>query len=291
MTGAPARPGGVRRVDAHQHFWDPTVARYPWMSGRFEPLRRRFEPADLRPLLAAQGIDATVLVQVRSSLDETREFLQVAADTDFVAGVVGWVDLTAPDVADTLAWLRHGPGGDRLVGVRHPLNEEPDPQWLGRADVRRGLSAVEEAGLCFDLLVWSREMPSGLEAARDMPGLRLVLDHMGKPAIGSGRDEAWLRMIRGFERLDNVTVKLSGIATEADADHWTVDDLRPYVDVVMDTFGPSRVMFGSDWPVCLAAASYHMWVSCVEQLVGGLSVQETVRVFGQTATEAYGLAP
>jgi L-fuconolactonase len=279
----------VPRVDAHQHFWDPSLASYPWMSGRFEPLRRRFGPSDLRPLLVEQRIDATVLVQVRPSLEETREFLALAAETDFVAGVVGWVDLTAPDVADTLDRLRAGPGGERLVGVRHQLDEEPDPDWIMRADVRRGLCAVQQAGLRYDLLVWAREMPFGLEVARAMPDLRFVLDHLGKPTVGRGRDERWEMMIRDLARLDNVTVKLSGLVTEVRADHWTADDVRPCVDVVMESFGPSRVMFGSDWPVCCAATDYGTWVSCVERLLGGLSASERARVFGGVASDVYGL--
>jgi L-fuconolactonase len=281
----------LRLIDSHAHFWDPTKAHYPWMSTAPDVFRQPYGPADLLPTLAALGVEATILVQARSSLDETRQLLQAAADSDLVAGVVGWVDLTAADVAETIAWLRHGPGGDRLVGIRHQINEEADPRWLCRPDVRRGLSAVQDADLCFDLLVWAREMPAALELATQMPGLRFVLDHMGKPAVMAGRDEAWSRMIREFRRLDNCAVKLCGIAEEADVRRWTIEDLRPFVDVVLDCFGPSRVMFGSDWPVCLVAVSYDRWLECAEQLTGSLSGPEKADIFAGTAAAVYRLSP
>ncbi len=280
-----------RRIDSHLHFWDPTTAHYPWMSTAPEILRRPYGPADVLPKLAALGVDATILAQARSSLDETRQLLRTAADTDVVAGVVGWVDLTAPDVAETIAWLRHGPGGERLVGIRHQINEEPDPRWLCRPDVRRGLRAVQDADLCFDLLVWGREMPAALELATQMPGLRFVLDHMGKPAVKGGRDEAWSRMIRDFGRLGHCAVKFCGIAEEADVRRWTIEDLRPFVDVVLECFGPSRVMFGSDWPVCLVAVSYDRWLECAEQLTESLSGPEKADVFGGTAATVYRPSP
>src|SRR5258708_1298853 len=178
-------------IDAHHHFWDPTKASYPWMTDALAPIRRRFGPEDIEPLLAANGVDQTILVQTRSSIDETREFLATAARHDFIAGVVGWVDLTAPDVAKQLASLRAGPGGAKLIGIRHQVHDEPDPEGLARKDVRRGLAAVGETGLAYDILVRTRELPAALALAKALPDMRFVIDHIAKPPIASGATSEW----------------------------------------------------------------------------------------------------
>jgi L-fuconolactonase len=276
-------------IDAHHHFWDPGRADYPWMTAELEPIRRPFGPDDLRPLIGAAGIERTVLVQTRSSLEETSEFLGTAAAEPFVAGVVGWVDLTDPAVADAFARLREGAGGERLVAIRHQVHDEPDPAWLERPDVRRGLGAVEAAGLAYDLLVRTRELPAAVDVARDMPDLRLVVDHIAKPPIATGQLEPWARGLRALAAFPNVTCKLSGMVTEADWARWTPGDLRPYVDVVLEAFGPARLMFGSDWPVCLLAAGYDRVIGTARELVAGLSPSERARVFGETAAEIYGM--
>jgi L-fuconolactonase len=276
-------------IDSHHHFWDPSRADYPWMTDEVAPIRRAFGPADLRPLLAAQAIDRTILVQTRSSTDETREFLATAAAEPFVGGVIGWVDLTDPAVADEIAGLRAGPGGERLAGIRHQVHDEPDPAWLNRPDVRRGLRAVADAGLAYDLLVRTRELPAALAAVRARPDVRFVVDHLGKPRIATAEIEPWAGWLRGLAALPNVWCKVSGMVTEADWRSWTVADLRPYVDVVLEAFGPARLLFGSDWPVCLLAASYDRVVAAAHELLAGLSRDEQARVFGGTATEVYGL--
>lgn len=277
-------------VDAHHHFWDPSRAEYPWMTDELASIRRPFGPDDLRPLLAASGIERTVLVQTRSSPEESAEFLATAADEPFIAGVVGWVNLRHPGVGDQIAELRAGPGGDRLVAIRHQVHDEQDPEWLKRQDVRRGLSAVESAGLAFDLLVRTRELPAAVDTVRARPGQRFVLDHLAKPPIASRRLEPWRARIHRVAELPNVTCKLSGMVTEADWKTWTTDDLRPYVREVIEAFGPGRLLFGSDWPVCLVAASYERVVSTARELVADLSEPEQERVFGGTAAEVYGLA-
>ena len=276
-------------VDAHHHFWDPATAEYPWLTGDFEPIRRAFGPADLAPLLRATRIDHTVLVQARSSADETRAFLATAAGEPFIAGVVGWVDLTATSVRDDLATLRARPGGDRLVGIRHQVQDEPDPDWLGRPDVRRGLREVADAGLAYDLLVRARELPAAIDAAAALPELRFVLDHAAKPPIASRAMEPWSTLIGQIARLDNVSCKLSGLVTEADWATWTPASLQPYVETVLEAFGPARVMFGSDWPVCLVAATYEDVVETANELTARLTATERAGVFGGTAIETYGL--
>jgi L-fuconolactonase len=281
-------PGVV--IDAHHHFWDPSTADYPWLTGPLEPIRRRFDPDDLRPELEANGVSGTILVQTRSSLAETREFLETAERTRFVVGVVGWVDLTEPDVLDVLRELRLHPGGERLVGVRHQVHDEPDPDWLRRDDVRRGLHAVQQAGLTFDLLVRPRELLAALDTVRALPLLRFVIDHIAKPPIASGELEPWASLIAPFGELPNVFCKVSGMVTEADWQKgWTVDDLRPYVDHVLEVFGPKRLLFGSDWPVCLVAGSYGRVIGASKELFAGLTEAEHGKVFAATARRVYRL--
>ncbi len=284
-----AEPRG-RAVDAHHHFWDPDRAEYPWMTEELAPIRRAFGPEDLRPHLAARGVEQTVLVQTRASLDETREFLATAAATDFVAGVVGWADLTDPGVMDTIAELRDGPGGRFLAAIRHQVHDEADAEWLLRPEVRRGLRAVESAGLVYDLLVRTRELPAAIDTVRAMPDLPFVLDHLAKPEIREGRLEPWAGRIDELAELANVSCKVSGMVTEADWRAWQPADLRPYVDHALQAFGPGRLLYGSDWPVCLLAATYEEVFDAASALLGELSLPERTAVFGGNATRLYRLS-
>jgi L-fuconolactonase len=219
---------------------------------------------------------------------ETEEFLAVAAASDgLIAGVVGWVDLADPGVADALARLRALPGGERLVGVRHQVQDEPDPDWLARPAVRRGLRAVADAGLAYDLLVLVPQLPAALAAVRDLPEGRFVLDHAAKPAIAAGAMEPWAGALAELARPPNVTCKLSGLVTEATWDDWDAERIRPYADHVLASFGPDRVMFGSDWPVCELAASYSEVRALAEALLEGLSPGERDAVLGAAATRVY----
>ena len=292
----------MTRIDAHHHVWrlsdsprptpgpGPRPRPHGWLdTPDMASVRRDFTLDDLAPETTAAGIDRTILVQVLPDLDETADFLALAASSDLVAGVVGWVDLTAGDVADRLAALRAGPGGELLVGIRHLVQAEPDPAWLNRPDVRRGLAAVSDADLVYDLLTVPEQLPAALDTARALPGLTFVLDHISKPPIASGEREPWAARIRELAAEPNVFCKLSGMVTEADRDSWTTSDLRPYADIVLEVFGPSRVMFGSDWPVCLVAASYEQLVRTTGELTSGLSAAERAEVFGSTAARAYRL--
>jgi L-fuconolactonase len=259
-------------VDAHQHFWDPAVADYAWMSEEVEPLRRRFGPDDLAPLLAAHGVDATVVVQARGSLDETRALLELAAATPFVAGVVGWVDLTAD--------AKHGLNG--LVGVRHQVHDEPDPNWLLRDDVQRGLAAVGDAGLAYDLVVRPAQLPAAAAAVRRHPESSFVLDHVGNPPPRSGEVAAWRHGVAALAELPNVTCKLSGLFTLAE----TGADLAPIVEQALRWFGAERCMFGSDWPVCLLATDYGAALALVRDAV---PERDRELVLSGTAIRTYGL--
>jgi L-fuconolactonase len=276
-------------LDAHHHLWDPRVRDYPWMAApALDPIRRPYGLQELRDRAAAAGVERTVLVQTVPDEAETEEFLALASSSGgLIAGVVGWVDLTDPGVADALARLRALPGGQCLVGVRHQVQDEPDPGWLSRPAVRRGLRAVAGAGLAYDLLVLVPQLPEALAAVRDLPEGRFVLDHAAKPPIAAGAIEPWADALAELARLPNVSCKLSGLVTEAGWDDWDAERIRPYADHVLASFGPDRVMFGSDWPVCELAASYAEVRSLADELLEGLSPSERDAVLCTTATRVY----
>jgi len=278
----------VTIVDAHHHVWDLSVRDQDWIA-EGSPLRRDFTMADLAPEAHAAGVDRTILVQTITVPEETPEFLALAAEQELIAGVVGWTDLTRTDIADELARLRELPGGAYLKGIRHQVQGEPDPEWLLRPDVRRGLAAVAEAGLVYDLVVLPHQLPACVKAAESLPQLTFALDHLGKPPIAVGTLEPWASDLRSLAALPNTVGKLSGLVTEADPTAWTLDDLRPYAETALDAFGPDRLMFGSDWPVCVLAASYGQVVSLAEELTASLDPGEREQVFTGTATRVYGL--
>lgn len=271
-------------IDAHHHLWEDLARRdYDWLAD-LDAIRRPYTVDDLT---AVSPADRTVLVQTVATVEETSEFLATAAATPLIAGVVGWEDLTAPDIADRLAALRESPGGDTLVGIRHPAQGEADPAWLTRPDVIRGVKAVAEAGLTYDILVLPPQHEAAIALADAVPGARLVLDHAGKPAIAEGGYEPWARFLTALAARPNVFCKLSGLVTEADWTKWTVDELRPYASHVLETFGPDRVMYGSDWPVCELAATYEQVYDSARAFTNALSPTEQDDVFGGTARRAY----
>jgi L-fuconolactonase len=281
----------VTSVDAHHHFWDTRSGRfeYPWMSGAAAGLAGSYGPDELGPLARQAGIEHTVLVQTISDVEETEVFLSMAEASDLVAAVVGWVDLTDPAVDESLDRLKARADGRWLKGIRHQVHDEEDPDWLLRPDVRRGLESVKRAGLVYDLLVRPRELPAALRLAQEMPDTRFVVDHIAKPVIASGELEPWAGYMRRLADDPWVSVKLSGMVTEADWETWTVDDLRPYVDRLLEWFGPDRLMFGSDWPVCTLAATYGEVHAAATELLADLSATERAAVFGGTAVNVYTL--
>ena len=280
----------ARIVDAHHHLWDLGVRDQDWITGpALAPLRRDFLLEDYHLLAEAYGITASVVVQTVTVAEETPELLALAAGSDLIVGVVGWTDLTAPDVADRIAALAERPGAAKLVGLRHQVQNEPDPDWLTRPDVLRGLEAVARAGLVNDLVITAGQLPAAARAAAAVPDLMFVLDHLGKPPIASGRTEPWEADLRRLAALPNTAAKLSGLVTEADWQQWKVADLRPYADTALDAFGPGRLMFGSDWPVCTLAAAYGDVLAAARDLTGQLSPAEREAVFSGTAATVYGL--
>jgi L-fuconolactonase len=264
-------------VDAHQHFWDPERGHYPFLDD-VPSLRRRFGPKDLQPELDSNRIAGSIVVQARSSLDETVDLLGIAAATPWVVGVIGWVDLTAPDdVAGTLAAF----AGRGLVGIRHQVHDEPDPEWIVRGDVQRSLRTIADADLAFDLLVRSRELPAAIACARANHDLRFVLDHVGKPPFGTSMTE-WRDGIARLAQLSNVFCKLSGLLTETPDLALAADAVREAVEI----FGTDRCMFGSDWPVCLLAAGY---TDSLDLVQSAIAPEAAPAIFAATATRAYGL--
>ena len=285
MTSATKFPA----IDAHHHFWDPDRGDYPWMAGPVLPIRRVFTPDDMCPLLAPAGVQKTILVQTWSSLQESRDFLALAEATDFIAGVVAWVDLTAPDVGERLDDLLAGPGGKWLVGIRHQVHDEADPRWLCRPDVWHGLRAVQARGLVYDLLIRPREMAAALETVRALPELRFVIDHIAKPEIAKAGFSRWSKLMTPFGIEANVWCKLSGMVTEADWATWTPDQITPYIDEVLRIFGPARCMMGTDWPVSLLASEYGRTVDLVRDAIAGLDEKSQRAVLWRAAAEAYQL--
>ncbi len=279
------------RIDAHHHFWDPGKRHYYWMdSDAVAPIRRPIGPEDMRPLLAAAGIDGTVVVQAVPDPGETTDMLEQAARTSFVRGVVGWADLASPSLAATLAALKEGPGGEYLVGIRHQAHDEADPDWLVRPEIIAGIRACHEVGLAYDLLVRERELPAAIACVEALPrDMRLVVDHVAKPRIASGVMQPWLDLMQRIAAFPNVHCKLSGMVTEADWGTWSVADLAPYANRVIELFGPERVMFGSDWPVSLLAAPYERVVAACDELVSSLSTAARDAIMGGNAQRFYRL--
>ena len=281
-------------VDAHHHVWDLDVRPQPWLEEPgHEPIRRNFSSHALRSAasrpIAGRRLTSTVVVQCIASLSETRDLLALADSDPLIGAVVGWADLTSPAIGDVLDDLRTGPGGRYLRAVRHVVEGESDPHWLQRPDVERGLRAVGERGLGYDVLIHSRQLDQAIHLAEGLPELPLVLDHAGKPPIAAGELADWERRLRLLAAYPQVVCKVSGLITEADHEKWTVDDIRPVWDVLLSAFGPDRLMFGSDWPVANLAGGWNRWAATVDELLDGCSDTEAIAVLAGTATALYRL--
>ncbi|MBL6830388.1 MAG: amidohydrolase family protein [Pirellulales bacterium] len=274
------------RVDAHQHFWRYDPAEYDWIGEGMERLARNYLPADLAPLLTAEGIAGSVAVQARQTIEETRWLLGLAAKHPAILGVVGWVDLRSSEVGEQLREFAANP---RFVGVRHVVQNEPDVRFLlGEAFVG-GLRQLHGFGLTYDLLLFPPQLPAAVELAGMMPEQPFVLDHLAKPLIKPGILDPWQADLRALARHPNVSCKLSGLVTEAAWQGWKRADFAPYLEVALEAFGPKRLMLGSDWPVCLLAAEYPDVVGIVTDFIARLSDSEQALILGSTASRFYGL--
>jgi len=274
------------RIDAHQHFWNYSAAEYPWIGTGLERLARDYLPSDLEPLLAAEQIDGSVAVQARQSVEESLWLLALAKAHPLVKGVVGWVDLRSDRVGDDLRMVAAHP---KFVGVRHVVQDERDPRFVLGEGFIRGLRQLRQHGLTYDLLLYPTQLPAAVELVALLPEQPFVVDHLAKPRIAAGEIEGWGRDIRAIARHDTVCCKVSGMVTEAARQGWKRADFTLYLDVVLEAFGPERLMFGSDWPVCLLAGEYADVATIPRDYFSRLSATEQRMIWGGTAARFYGL--
>jgi len=268
------------RIDAHQHFWIYSPEEYGWIDDSMRTIRRNFLPADLTSELQRNGFAGSVAVQARQTLDETRHLLSLADQNSQVLGVVGWVDLRSRDVRSQLSEFSNHP---KFVGVRHIVQSEPDDRFLLRDDFMRGIATLEEFDLAYDILIYTQHLPVAAEFVARFPRHRFVLDHMAKPPIKAGRIADWAEGVRRLARFQNVFCKLSGLVTEADWQHWKPEHINPYLDVAFEAFGPERLMIGSDWPVCLVAATYTSAMNVVQNWLRQFPLETQAAILGENA--------
>ena len=273
-------------IDAHHHLWRYNDRDYVWMSGEMAALRRDFVMPDLERVTRESGVDGTIAVQARQTLEETLWLLELAAHHPLLLGVVGWIALAAPDVAGYLDRLA---GNAKLKGVRHVLHDEPDDLYMLREDFNRGVSLLQVRGLVYDILIFERHLPQTLTFVDRHPQQIFVVDHIAKPRIREGMIASWKKNLTELAKRENVYCKISGMATEAEWKSWSPEQLRPYFDVVLAAFGPERLMFGSDWPVLTLAGSYRRWVETFRGFIAELSGDEQSEICSGTATRAYRL--
>lgn len=275
-------------IDAHHHFWQLSKPfNYQWLNApALAKIHRDFLPEHLRPLIESVHVDKTIFVQTQHDVAENRWVLALAEQHDFLAGVVGWVDLASPHCERQLLDFKDHP---KFVGVRHVIQDEPDDNFIIRDDVLRGLRVLEEHRVPFDLLFYEKHLRHAATLARQLPDLPLVIDHLAKPHIKEKKIDDWLPHLRAAAQFPNVYCKLSGMITEADWQHWKPADLRPYVQAALDCFGPDRCMFGSDWPVCELAGTYQQVHQALVEALGPISKTERDAIFGGTAIRFYRL--
>ncbi len=275
------------KIDSHQHFWNYSAAQYPWITPG-SPLEKDWLPGDLEALQRPLGLDGSIAVQARQSLEESQWLLELAAKNPRIVGVVGWVDLRSPKVADDLAALARNP---RFVGVRHVVQAEPDDRFLLGAEFVRGLNRLQQFRLKYDLLVFPKQLPAACELVEHLAGQPFVLDHCAKPDIANGKMQPWADLIARLAAHPNVYCKVSGLVTEAKWDDWSLEKLRPYLDVVEGAFGRDRLMWGSDWPVALLASDYARWLATAREWTARWSAEEQAAFFGGNACRFYGVDP
>ncbi|MDP0501300.1 MAG: amidohydrolase family protein [Verrucomicrobiota bacterium JB022] len=273
------------RIDAHHHLWHYDPVAYDWIDDSMAVIRRDFLPNDLAETTTAAGIDGVISVQARQMEEETRWLLELAADSSLIRGVVGWLPLISPE----LPALLDSYAAPKLVGLRHVLQGEPDPAYMLGADFNRGIAELTKRDLAYDILILEHQLPQAIELVDRHPQQRFIVDHIAKPRIRDGELQPWADRMRDLARRPNVWCKLSGVVTEADPSAWTPEQLRPYMETALECFGPQRLMFGSDWPVCLVGMEYARWVALVEDLVSRLSPDEQTAFWASNATRAYRL--
>ncbi|MFT5302764.1 MAG: L-fuconolactonase [Mariniblastus sp.] len=276
-------------VDSHHHFWDRSLSQFDnsWQENPgLENICKTFLPEHLKPMIDAAGVEKTVFVQTQHNLEENRWILGLAEQHDWIAGVVGWVDLASPDCESQVEEFKDHP---KFVGVRHVVQDEANDDFIVQDDVLRGLAVLEKHEVPFDLLFFVKHLKHAATVAQKFPNQKFVIDHLAKPVIKESKTQDWIENLIAAAACDNVWCKLSGMVTEADWKTWTPDDLKPYVDAALENFGVERCMFGSDWPVCELAANYQQVFDALTHCIGGVSESERARILGQNAIDFYSL--
>ena len=271
------------RIDSHQHFWNYRSDQYPWIQADW-PIRKDFLPGDLKPLLDAAGLEGSIAVQARQTIEESRWLLQLTDANPFIKGVVGWVDLRSTDVERQLSELSRHP---KFVGVRHVVQDEPDDDFMLGEAFQQGIGKLKPFGLTFDLLVFPKQLPAAIRLVEAFPEQSFVLDHIAKPSIKTGTMEPWRERIQRLATFPNCWCKVSGMVTEANWRDWKPDNFKPYLDVVFESFGMDRLMFGSDWPVCLLAGTYEQVHGLINDYTHGRDAAAQARFFGGNAARFY----
>jgi len=278
--------GRMPIIDAHHHLWRYTKAEYGWIDESMEVLRRDFLAEDLKEAMRSAGVDGTVVVQARQTMEETRWLLDLAEANPEIRGVTGWAPIAG---ADFPAVMEEFEGRTKLKGLRHVIQAEKDENYILREDFNAGIRALDGSGLVYEILIYERHLPQTIEFVDRHPKQLFVLDHVAKPLIAAGLVEPWATRMRELAERENVWCKLSGMVTEADWTSWSPEKLKPYMDAAVEAFGPGRLLAGSDWPVCLVACSYERWWQVLREYFAGFSEQERASIFGGNATEVYGL--
>ena len=273
-------------IDSHQHFWNYNREEFDWINNDMTSIRRSFLPKDLKATLSGTGVEWVVSVQARQSLEETDWLLQLASENEFIKGVVGWVPLSDKNISEILSRFKNN---NLLKGVRHVIQGEPDPQFILKKNFNTGISQLKNYGLVYDILIFGRQLPNTIRFVDQHPDQPFVLDHIAKPEIRLNEIKVWGKDIKELARRENVSCKLSGMVTEANFTTWSEDQLKPYFDVVLEAFGPGRLLFGSDWPVCLVATSYKSWLKLVKKWISKLSNLEQEQILSKNARMVYNL--
>jgi L-fuconolactonase len=277
----------TERIDAHHHLWRYSKEEYGWITGNMAPIARDFLPHDLQQVLTSSGIQGSVAVQARQTLEETQSLLDFAQEFPIIRGVVGWAPIASPEFSQVLERFHHF---HKLKGLRHVVQDEPDDAFLLRPDFNAGIALIKRYGLVYDILIFERQLPAAISFVDRHPSQIFVVDHIAKPRIRDRVLEPWRTNIRELARRENVFCKLSGMVTEAHWAQWSLPDLLPYFEVVLEAFGPKRLMAGSDWPVCLLAATYQTWFSTLREFISRLSSAEQEMILGSVATKVYSLS-
>lgn len=272
-------------IDTHQHFWKYDPVNYSWINDEMQVIRKDFLPGDLAVIVNEEKLHGTIAVQADQTESETDWLLQLAAKNDFIKGVVGWVDLRSSNIEER---LQHYQQFSKLKGFRHVLQGE-DPSFMLQESFLNGISKLNEYGFAYDILIFPQHLEAALQLVKQFPEQRFVIDHVAKPTIKDGKIDEWKKGMQQLAQHSNVYCKISGMVTEADWKNWTAEQLKPYIDVVVESFGIDRIMYGSDWPVCLVASSYKRWLQTVKEYFSAYSVEDQEKIFSDNAIQFYNL--